>query len=301
MLPTPGFHHLHLNSPDPDAAIARYIRLFPSSQKGTWAGFPALLAPNSCMLLFTKVDRPAPESPQSAIWHFGWHVSDARARLARWQADGDVDLQPLYTGDGNDDAVFISSDTWFRNGTALGLTREQRASARAANTPIPGGPGFVYLRGPDNALVEYAGDYPAERFNHIHMWQEDPMAALAWYQRHLSAEIRPGTEATPSVPRGPDRTFPALNREGMFRFPRAGVTFGDVDLAWYANQWETPLASPLGQLQDHIALSVTDLDAWTARLRGEGVTILSGPYRLGDARAIMIEGPSREAIELLQA
>jgi len=30
------------------------------------------------------------------------------------------------------------------------------------------------------------------------------------------------------------------------------------------------------------------------------VTFLDGPYRLGDARGVMIEGPSREAIELVE-
>jgi len=108
------------------------------------------------------------------------------------------------------------------------------------------------------------------------------------------------TEANCQVPRGADRTWPALNREGMFRTPRAGVEFGDIVLTWYANQGDTPLASPRGQLQDHIALSVADLDAWTAKLRDEGVTFLEDSYRLGDTRAVMIEGPSREALELVE-
>jgi hypothetical protein len=86
----------------------------------------------------------------------------------------------------------------------------------------------------------------------------------------------------------------------MFRSPRAGVEFGDVVLTWYANQTDQPLVSPLGQLQDHFALSVHDLDAWTAKLHDEGVTFLRHPYRLGDTRAVMIEGPSREAIELVE-
>ena len=51
---------------------------------------------------------------------------------------------------------------------------------------------------------------------------------------------------------------------------------------------------------DHIALSVADLDAWVAKLRGEGVTFLEEPYRLGATRAVMIEGPSREALELVE-
>ena len=37
-----------------------------------------------------------------------------------------------------------------------------------------------------------------------------------------------------------------------------------------------------------------------ANLRGEGVTFLAEPYQLGDTRAVMIEGPSREAIELVE-
>jgi hypothetical protein len=35
MLSAPGFHHLHLNSVDPDAAIDFYVRQFPTSAKGT--------------------------------------------------------------------------------------------------------------------------------------------------------------------------------------------------------------------------------------------------------------------------
>jgi hypothetical protein len=69
---------------------------------------------------------------------------------------------------------------------------------------------------------------------------------------------------------------------------------------WYANQGERPLAPSRGQLQDHIGLSVTDLDAWVAKLEGEGVIFLEAPYPLGDTRAVMIEGPSREAIELVE-
>jgi len=58
--------------------------------------------------------------------------------------------------------------------------------------------------------------------------------------------------------------------------------------------------STRGHVYDHIALSVGDLDAWVARLRSEGVTFLEKPYKLGDTRAVMIEGPSREALELVE-
>jgi len=103
------------------------------------------------------------------------------------------------------------------------------------------------------------------------------------------------------VPRGPERSWPALERPGMFRAPSAAVAFGDVALPAYMNQGEPPLAGTRGQLYDHIALAVTDLDAWAARLRGAGVRFLEPAYALGDTRAVMIEGPSREAIELVEA
>ena len=76
--------------------------------------------------------------------------------------------------------------------------------------------------------------------------------------------------------------------------------FGDVAFPWYMRQGDEPLVSTRGQLYDHVALSVTDLDAWVAKLRDEGVTFLDEPYQLGDTRAVMIEGPSREAIELVE-
>jgi catechol 2,3-dioxygenase-like lactoylglutathione lyase family enzyme len=306
MLPTPGFHHLHLNSVDPDAAIAFYTRQFPSTSKGTWEGLPALFSPNNVMILFTKVAAPPAMSPPAAIWHFGWHVRDVRENLKTYQARPDVKLLPLYTTD-EGGSVLINSDTWpAPKGGAPGLTAAQIAKAKAANVQPPGGAGFAYMEGPDGALVEYVGNYPAERFDHVHLWQENPYAALDWYQKHLNAPVRAGYAVPPpgsperEVKRGPDRSWPGLAREGMFRDPRAGVEFGDVALIWYGNQGDEPLMPSRGQLQDHIAFSVSDLDAWVDKLASEGVGFLAKPYRIGDTRAVMIEGPSKEALELVE-
>lgn len=306
MLPTPRFHHLHLNSVDPDAAIAFYTRLLPATRAGEWGGCKALFSPNDVMILFDKVDRPPPQQPQSAIWHFGWHVRDAQAAVAALKQRPEVEMRPLYTTE-DGGSVLISSDTWPSVGSTLGLTRAQIADAKKNGVQPTRKGGFAYLSGgPENALFEIAGDYPQERFNHVHLWQEQPFCALLWYKNHLNAPVRqgfPDTELTGDncrVERGSERTWPALDREGMYRTPRAGVEFGDVVLTWYMNQREAPLAPSRGQMQDHIGLSVAGLDAWIAKLRGEGVTVLDGPYRLGAGRAVMIEGPSREAIELVE-
>ena len=57
VLPSPTFHHLHLNSVNPDAAINFYTREFPSTSKAGWGGFQALKSPNDVMILFNKVDK----------------------------------------------------------------------------------------------------------------------------------------------------------------------------------------------------------------------------------------------------
>jgi len=306
MLQPPSFHHLHLNSIDPDAAIDFYTRQFPSSSRSTWAGEPALACTNNVLVLFTKVASPPPLEPTSAFWHFGWHVTDARKSLATYRGSAQVKLLPLYTSD-EGGSVQISSDTWPGVGGALGLTRAQIAEAKATGVQPKGGAGFAYMEGPDRALVEYAGNYPAERFNHVHMWQDDPFCAQLWYQKHLMAAIMEGrtspapmTEANCKVARGSDPTWPSLEQQGMYRTPRAAVMFGDVALTWYPRQSDAPLASPRGHLIDHIGLGVTDLDAWVDKLRAENVRFLAGPYTLGNTRAAMIEGPSREILELVQ-
>ena len=308
-LPAPGFHHLQLNSVDPEAAIDFYVRNFPSTSRGAWGGQAVLKSPNNVMVLFNKVDAPPTIAPQSAIWHFGWHVTDLRAMRQKFRTVTNPDLLPLYTGDGPG-KVDISADTWPGKGSVLGLTAAEIAAAKAADEKRGGGPnGFGYLRGPDNVIIEYQGSQPQERFNHVHMYQDQVFCAQVWYQTHLNAPQMPGRggdkpldETTCKTARGPDRTWPALEPEGMFRTPTAAVLFGDVALTWYSNQGETPLAPTRGQLYDHIGLSVGDLDAWIAKLRAENVKFLSdGPYKRGDTRAAMIEGPSREAIELVEA
>jgi catechol 2,3-dioxygenase-like lactoylglutathione lyase family enzyme len=303
-LPVPGFHHLHLNSVDPEAAIEFYVKAFPSTSRTSFAGQPALASPNNVLILFTRVATPPATQPQTAFWHFGWHVTNVRESRDRLLKQR-VTLVPLYTGLGAG-TVFISSDTFPGTGGVLGLTRAQVADAKARGVTPNGGAGFAYLRGPDDALVEYQGNMKMERFNHVHMYQDQPFCAQLWYQKHLhvppAPKQTPRTEADCAVQRGPDKTLPALDWDGMYRTPSVTSTvFGDVALFWYMNQRDAPAATTRGHLMDHIALSVTDLDAWVAKLRADQVPFLEQPYFVGPHRAVMIEGPSKEAIELIEA
>jgi catechol 2,3-dioxygenase-like lactoylglutathione lyase family enzyme len=314
VLPTPGFHHLHLNSVNPEAAIDFYTAQFPTTSKATFAGQPALKSPNNVWVLFTKVATPPATAPQTAYWHFGWHVTDVHKSVQSYLQRG-VTLLPLYVEEAGG-TVFTSADTWPGTGGALGLTKAGIADAKAKGVKPTGAAGFAYMRGPDDALIEYQGNQPAERFNHLHMFQDQPFCAQLWYQAHLNQPVRTPppnqpvrTEANCRVERGPDKTWPALDWNGMYRTPAIQTTtFSDVSLYWYMNQGENgaaphegaPYGSTRGHLMDHMGLSVTDLDAWIAKLRAENVTFLEQPYKIGDYRAVMIEGPSREAIELIE-
>ena len=152
-LPAPGFHHLQLNSVDPEAAIAFYVKNFPATSRIVWGGAPALASPNNALILFNKVASPPTIAPQSAIWHFGWHFTDLRAANARLRATGDVKLYPMHSGDG-DRMVEVSADTYPGTGGVLGLTKAQIAEAKAKSEPAGGRPGgFGYIHGPDGVII----------------------------------------------------------------------------------------------------------------------------------------------------
>jgi len=172
------FHHVHLNSVNPDAAADYYTKVFTTSVKTTFNGEVAVRTVNGPYLLFTKVNRPPPTQPQSAIWHFGWNTPDSRAYLERFHTMK-LDVAPMYA-DPERTVIEISSDALpnFPTTARIGELRSQGVQ------PLRIG-GFQYLRGPDGSLVENAGNFPSEYFNHVHMFHEDPACAQLWYATHL--------------------------------------------------------------------------------------------------------------------
>ena len=109
---------------------------------------PALASPNNVLVLFTQVATPPPTSPQTAIWHFGWHVTDSRKSLETYRSRPDVTLLPLYTGD-DGGSVLISSDTWPEHRRRARTDQGRRSSRprRARAQPTRTG-GFAYMQGP---------------------------------------------------------------------------------------------------------------------------------------------------------
>ncbi len=165
------------------------------------------------------------------------------------------------------------------------LTEAQLAEAEAAE---PRGGGFSYVLGPDGALFEIAGgpDTP-DSFAHVHLYHEDPLCAANWYVRHLGMELPslPAETSAGPVARRPlygpcveelaGASWPSLEPVGTIRGPRSTVRFANGSMSSYPRQCvgdrygsDQPLVPSRGQVFDHVAFAIDDVDASHARLRG---------------------------------
>ena len=122
------------------------------------------------------------------------------------------------------------------------------------------------MQGPDGAIVEYLGDQPVERMNHVHMWQEQPFCAQLWYRKHLNAidrcraarprrrHARRPTARWRAAPTAPGRRSV---REGTFRTPRRrGRVRRRHARPGTCARARRRSSATRGQLYDHIGLSV---------------------------------------------
>ena len=304
-LATPVFDHVHQNSTDPAAAIAGFQKIYPALVNVTVGGFEGVQIPNVMSILFTKVNAPAPTEPQSAFLRHVFSVPNVR-ELVKDLRSMKMDVRPLYTLEGT--TVEVNSDT-YQNG--MTRTAYEEARAKGALAPPTRTGGYIIFWGPENVLIETTERStlkPGEAlYGLVDMWQDDSICAELWYTKHLNTPARAGrggapapvyTEATCKVPKS-EPSFPSVEKAGTRRQPGGGATLGPVSLNWFVSQSDTPLAPTRGQLVDHVAVTVPTLDPWIAKLKAENVTFLQSAYRFGDMRAIMIEGPSRESIEII--
>ncbi|HSF22854.1 MAG TPA: VOC family protein, partial [Blastocatellia bacterium] len=190
--PPATFHHVHLNSLNPQNAAAFYTRTFDVTKKTSIAGFDAIQSENM-YLLFNKVLAAPPTTPDTAIWHFGWGSTDMEADYKRHAAAGVVFQTPM--------------------------------------TRLGSGTLFAYMKGPDGALVEI-NTSQTRAFIHVHLYSDAPLCAAEWYQKHLGAVRRAGAQQTgpcevpfaaPSEPLGVIRSPAASVRIGevaLIIYPR---------------------------------------------------------------------------------
>ena len=75
-----------------------------------------------------------------------------------------------------------------------------------------------------------------------------------------------------------------------------------LELTWYRDQKRFSQAGYEDRLFDHLAFTVTGLDAIIARMKDAGVTVTDEPYTLGPGgnRIAFIEDPDGTLIELIE-
>lgn len=295
--PVARFHHLHMNSTNPAAAADYYVKAFASSTRTTFNGLEAVKTSNNVHIVFNRVNTPPPTGPQSAIWHFGWNTVDSRALLQKFH-EMKLNVVPMY-GDPEGNIVEISSDSLPGFPTKARIDEMRKQGTQPSRVG-----GFQYLKGPDDSLIENAGNYPTEYFNHVHMYHEDPGCASQWYATHLGGSTGRGRAGAPAAPtdcKRPyiDPSWPAFVKEGMVREPSGTIGVGDM-VSILIRPRHGPYVSPRGQVVDHVGFSVPDLAAALTRLRAAGVKVTEDVHQWGTFRVAMIEGPDLVAIELVE-
>jgi predicted enzyme related to lactoylglutathione lyase len=186
------FHHVHLNSVDPRAAIKFYTQTFDVTRQVTLAGMDGVQS-ERMYLLFNKVAKAPATAPDSAIWHFGWGSTAMELDYQKHLANGITFQTPI--------------------------------------TRLGSGLLFAYMKAPDGALVEI-NTANARAFLHVHLYSDAPLCTADWYVKHLGATSRnaaPRTApcevpfAAPSEPLGVIRSPAATVRFGdvsLIIYPR---------------------------------------------------------------------------------
>lgn len=264
------FHHLHLNSLDPKAAIDFYTSRF-DSEKAKFAGLVDAVWTQKSWMLFTKVNTPPVSDLTSSIWHFGWGAENMKAEYERQQKLGTKFHTPLT------DISDIGG-----NAGAKDLFY------------------YAYVESPDKALIELntAGHH---RFGHLHLFSADPIAAGEWYIKYFGAKGRIPTSRTPRIYRGfqigPSVSL-TVDNVNIIIFPAEYLKAADP--ARWKDKVE--LESTKGHVVDHIGFSFDNLTEALEKMRKDGVKVTDEIKSIanGKIKYAFVEGPDKIRIELVE-
>jgi catechol 2,3-dioxygenase-like lactoylglutathione lyase family enzyme len=271
-MPEAHFHHLHLNTTDPKAAIDFYTGRF-ASERARFAGLLDAVWTQKSWILFSKVDNPPPWELTSSIWHFGWGAPDMKATYEKQLAMGTKFFTPITD-----------------------------ISDIGGNTGATGTFFYAYVQSPDKALIEL-NTSSNNNFGHLHLFSADPVAAGEWYMKYLGAKRR-STRPPSREPRfyrdvqiGPSMSITADNVNIIIypvEYPKKA----------YADQWKgkTELESTKGRVVDHIGFSFDNLSEALERMRKDGVKVTDEIRSIagGKVKFAFIEGPDKIRIELVE-
>jgi catechol 2,3-dioxygenase-like lactoylglutathione lyase family enzyme len=149
---TPRFHHVHLLTSDPAAAISFYTKHF-QVRKEQYVDLTDALWTGDSWILFTQQATPPKSTPTSAVQHIGWGATDMMRAYQR-----QLDLgAPIHTPMRDISHMVIDSYRPFL---------------------------YSYITGPDGVIVEINSSNN-NNFGHIHLASRNPEAAGEWYRTHL--------------------------------------------------------------------------------------------------------------------
>jgi catechol 2,3-dioxygenase-like lactoylglutathione lyase family enzyme len=267
--PVYTFHHVHLNSVDPAAAIEFYAAHFNASRDRFQGQVPAVRAQNK-WLLFNKVNRSPAWPVVSALYHIGWGAPDMPATYRRLLDQGVHFETPL-----TDIAQVLDAPA----GRAF----------------------FAYVDGPDHAMIEINGAKD-DTFQHVHFLSADPVTTGQWYLKHFNASsTNPNPSREPRTHNGLQiYPFMGADLDGVrfYWYPKA---FGSGS---YPDAWKgrADFASPRGRVIDHIAFGVDGLDRALAQLERDGVKVLQRPKPTmnGLIRSAFVAAPDGVELEIVE-
>ncbi len=269
-MPEAHFHHLHLNTLDPKAAVDFYTSKF-DCEKARFAGLMDAVWAQKSWLLFTKVNKAPAWELTSAIWHFGWGAEDMKATYEKHVASGTKFFTPL---------TDISD---------IGNPNAQ-----------PGRFFYAYIESPDKALIEIntAGHH---RFGHLHLFSSDPVAAGEWYMKYFGAKRRSTTPPS-REPRfyrshqiGPSMSV-TMDNVNIIIYPV------EYTKKAHADHWKgkTEIESTKGRVVDHVGFSFDNLSDALEKMRKDGVKVTEEFRTVGKLKFAFIEGPDKIRIELIE-
>jgi catechol 2,3-dioxygenase-like lactoylglutathione lyase family enzyme len=256
------FHHLHLNSTDPDKAIEFYTNTFDCERAKFAAAVDGVWAQKS-WLLFTRTASAPPAATTSAIWHFGWGAENMPDAYQKQLATGTPFGTPI---------TQLFPKFW-----------------------------YAYVDGPDHAIIEL-NTSANHNFGHLHLISADAVSAGEWYQKHFGATWKSGKPPTrePRFIKG-FQIGPAsslmMDNVNIIIFP---IEYARQAMPEWKNR--TEFESPKGRVVDHVGFSVDNLAGSLEALRKDGVKVTGEIKSAagGKIKYAFIEGPDRIRIELIE-
>jgi predicted enzyme related to lactoylglutathione lyase len=89
---TPGFHHLHLRVPDPEATLKFYLDTFGGQRAKLKGQIDGIRYSNPDVWLLAQKATDVPPSAGRAIDHIGWTTADTEAQVAELKAKDGVKI-----------------------------------------------------------------------------------------------------------------------------------------------------------------------------------------------------------------